>query len=405
MQKRIVANAVISELKKTNACLYVKGVLFNLKTNLNGVRVTEAFMDEIVENKEKYLGIPLCADVKGLISGKAIGHMYDAKKDEFKSQIIGSMIDFEKVDSEDGPQCVITYKVMKRYRAVCEALGSLFASGDLKFSFELLAGEYTEEEDGTIVIDASESNYLEGAAVVTFPACEEAVAMQLVAECLNQGDENMENENKVVAEVEEEEVKTEVAEAEEVTAETEEVVAETEEAAVEEVVAETETTETAEAEKDPKEEEPEEDKEEEKKEEAECKDEKKETAESQENAEVLTRTTHTEIDEEHAYDTETGDEIHHEVVETTTLYTTAEADIKKLTESVEQLIAELAAVKQEIAEMKAEPEEPLHTVAEAAHVEYDLLNPFVENITSPKKYTLLESEKSERQYSLLDPVD
>lgn len=398
MQKRIVANVIISELKKSNACLYVKGVLFNLKTNLNGVRVTEAFMDEIVENKEKYLGIPLCADVKGLINGKVIGHMYDEKKDEFKSQIIGSMIDFEKQETEDGAALVITAKIMKRYKAVCEAVGGLFASGDLKFSFELLAGEYTEEEDGTMLIDVSEHNYLEGAAVVTFPACEEAVAMQLVAECLNQGDENMTNEEVQVNAEEEKVVEEETkvnaeAETEEVNAEAETEVTAEEEKPAEEVNAETEVKEATEvnAETEDKEEEEEpEDKEDEE-------EEKKETASTGvENAEVYTTTTHTETDVERSYDSETGEETYHEVVETTTVYS-------ELKEAVTNMLAEIKAIKEQLAEIQ-KPEEK-HTIAEAAHTEYDLLNPFIEDIASPQKYTLLASEETPSHYGLLDPVD
>lgn len=398
MQKRIVANVIISELKKSNACLYVKGVLFNLKTNLNGVRVTEAFMDEIVENKEKYLGIPLCADVKGLINGKVIGHMYDEKKDEFKSQIIGSMIDFEKQETEDGAALIITAKIMKRYKAVCEAVGGLFASGDLKFSFELLAGEYTEEEDGTMLIDVSEHNYLEGAAVVTFPACEEAVAMQLVAECLNQGDENMTNEEVQVNAEEEKVVEEEIkvnaeAETEEVNAEAETEVTAEEEKTAEEINAETEVKEATEVNaetEDEKEEEEPEDKEDEE-------EEKKETASTGvENAEVYTTTTHTETDVERSYDSESGEETYHEVVETTTVYS-------ELKEAVANMLAEIKAIKEQLAEIQ-KPEEK-HTIAEAAHTEYDLLNPFIDDIASPQKYTLLASEETPSHYGLLDPVD
>lgn len=390
MQKRIVANVIVSELKKSNACLYVKGVLFNLKTNLNGVRVTEAFMDEIVENKEKYLGIPLCADVKGLISGKVIGHMYDEKKDEFKSQIIGSMIDFEKQETEDGAQLVITVKIMKRYKAVCEAVGGLFASGELKFSFELLVSDYVEEEDGTLLIDVSENNYLEGAAVVTFPACEEAVAMQLVAECLNQGDENMENENVQVNAEEEIQVNAEEEKVEQVAEEAqpaeEQVNAEAQEQPSEEAETKESVEEVAEKEMP-------DDEEEEKEEEASCKD---PDEEKKENAEVHSSTTHTEIDRESSYDTDTGEETYHEVVETTTIYS-------ELKEAVESLMAEMKQLREQIAEIQKPAE--THTVAEAAHVEYDLLNPFIENITSPQKYTLLASEETPSHYGLLDPVD
>jgi len=46
-------------------------------------------------------------------------------------------------------------RIMKRNKAVCNAITQLFASSTLKFSFEISCGEYEEDTDGTIVIDAS----------------------------------------------------------------------------------------------------------------------------------------------------------------------------------------------------------------------------------------------------------
>ena len=191
-KKKILASAVISELKSSDKHLTIRGKLCDTKTNLNGVRVTEAFIDEIVANADDYSGTPLCADVRGLLNNRKIGHMYNQATGEFMSSIIGSMLSFERVDGSNGVvSLVFTARVMKRYKKICNALEQLYNDGKLKFSFEVSCGSYTEEDDGTIVIDADESNYLEGAAVVTLPACEEAVALELVAECLGEGDENM----------------------------------------------------------------------------------------------------------------------------------------------------------------------------------------------------------------------
>ena len=191
MQKKVLtASAIISELQSSEMYLIVRGQLCDTKTNLNGVRVTESFIDEIVSNESKYQGIPLCADVRGLLNDRTIGHMYNQATGEFMSAIIGSMQSFEKITAEDGTSSLVfTARIMKRYGKVCSALSNLFAEHRLKFSFEICAAKYTEESDGTIVIDADEANYLEGAAVVTFPACEDAVAMELVAECLSKGDD------------------------------------------------------------------------------------------------------------------------------------------------------------------------------------------------------------------------
>ena len=196
---KLIASAVISELQSSDMYLSIRGRLCDVSANLNQVKVTEAFIDEIVANKEKYTCIPLCADVRGLVNDKTIGHMYNKSTGEFMSQIIGAMYDFEKEGSGDSTSLIISVRVMKRYSAVCAALTKLFAENRLKFSFEISCGEYSKAPDGTMIIDASPSNYLEGAAVVTFPACEDAVALELVAECLNKGDENMNaDEEKIV---------------------------------------------------------------------------------------------------------------------------------------------------------------------------------------------------------------
>lgn len=195
IRKTFTASAIISELQSSDIYLTVKARLLDLRANLNGVRVTSAFLDEIVDHKDKYVGIPLCADVRGLLANKTIGHMYDTRTGEFHSTFIGSFYDFEREDTEETSYLVGYARIMKRNQAVCRAISQLFADNALKFSFEISCGAYTEEDDGTFIIDADPKNFLEGAAVVTFPACEDAVAMQLVAECLNGGEQEMPNEN------------------------------------------------------------------------------------------------------------------------------------------------------------------------------------------------------------------
>ena len=203
--------SVISEIQQSDIYLTVKARLFETPgANLNGVRVTPAFLAEIVDHQEKYVGLPLCADVKNLASGdyQHLGHLYDARTGEFHSAQIGSFYRFEQEETADGAALIGYARIMKRNKAVCKAISELFADGKLKFSFEISCGSYRELEDGTIEIDASEDNFLEGAAVVTFPACESAVALDLVAECNNiadgrrEGEQEMTNvnETEVVAE-------------------------------------------------------------------------------------------------------------------------------------------------------------------------------------------------------------
>ena len=274
--------SVISEIQQSDVFMTVKARICEApQANLNGARVTEAFIDEIVSNETRYVGLPLYADVKALIGGRynRLGHLYDSRTGEFHSTQIGSFYQFEKEKLNEGCALVGYARIPKRNKKLSKAISELFADGKLKFSFELAVGEYEELDDDTILIDASENNYLEGTAIVTFPACEEAVALQLVAQKADdrKGDAGM-AEVQNLAEVQEEVVET--AEAE-VTAE------------------EKDEANLAEAE------------------DAECKKKKaeEETAEKDDEvAEVVIREGHTEIHEQCAYDTNTGSEVCQRVV-------------------------------------------------------------------------------------------
>lgn len=110
--------------------------------------------------------------------------MYDPKTQTFHTQQIGSFYAFERLDDEFGVSLIGEARIAKRNQKVCSALAELFAEGKLNFSWEILAGEYTER-DGVTIIDASEKNSLIGMAVVTVPAYPEAKALELVAELDN----------------------------------------------------------------------------------------------------------------------------------------------------------------------------------------------------------------------------
>lgn len=77
----------------------IKMRMLTTKPNLNGVSVTERFIDNIVENQERYKCIPLCADVHKIEGGDlaGLGHMLDFSTGTFYSQQIGSFYSFEKV--------------------------------------------------------------------------------------------------------------------------------------------------------------------------------------------------------------------------------------------------------------------------------------------------------------------
>ena len=193
--KTFSASASVSDIQSSDIYLTVKARLFDLKPNANNVRVTEAFMDEIVDNEEKYIGIPLCADVKGLTTYRKIDHQYNKLTRTYGSTFIGSFYHFEKELEGDETYLIGYARIMKRHKDICAAVQMLYELGELKFSFEISASVYEMMDDGEIVVDADEGNFLEGVAIVTFPACKGAVALDLIAQEEREGDEDMENVN------------------------------------------------------------------------------------------------------------------------------------------------------------------------------------------------------------------
>lgn len=178
--------AQVSNIQSSDIYMTVSMIMFEEeKANLNGVRCTAAFIDEIVMNRDRYIGLPLVADTEMLHTGKldTLSHNYDPATDTFGTEIIGAFVDFQKGASEDGtPALIGVARISKRDVATCEAIASLFAQNKLKFSFEIACSHMTQLEDNTIVIDAGEGNTLTALAVVSTPACPNAVAMNLVAE-------------------------------------------------------------------------------------------------------------------------------------------------------------------------------------------------------------------------------
>jgi len=307
--KYISFASVISEIQQSDMFMSVKmRILETPKANLNGVRVTEAFIDEIIADEERYVGLPLYADVKSLLNGNYsnLGHMYNAKTGEFYSTQIGSFYNFEKETFKGGAYLVGYARIPKRNTKLAKAIKELFADDALKFSFEIACSDYSEDEEGIFVIDASENNYLEGTAIVTFPACEDAVALEFVAQREAGNTERGEMEMAEVEKLENEQEKltaeenTEATQSEQTETQPEQV-AEQETETAETKVEETATAETEEVKA-----------EEEKTEDASCKkkEEAEQTAEEadKETAAVYIDHATTVTETTYAYDTETGKE-------------------------------------------------------------------------------------------------
>ena len=155
------------------------------RPNRNGQGVTEAFIDEIIANPEKYEGLPLYADIEGLRHRRyrGLGHMLDADTNTFGTMQIGSVTNFRKVEDDYGISLLAEGRIPKREAWVCERLMELYERGALNFSFEIL---YSKDDvvikDGVQYVDVSENNHMTGIAVVSVPAYEESTSLSMVAE-------------------------------------------------------------------------------------------------------------------------------------------------------------------------------------------------------------------------------
>lgn len=157
--------------------------MLTTETNLNNVRLTAGFIDDIAEHAEEYVCMPLTADVARLARGLDIGltHMYDEETMEFKAPQIGSFFEVHRVEDEHGVSLVGTARISKRDANVTNKIIEMYNMGRLKFSFEIWASELYEE-NGVTVVDAAPGNRLTAMAIVTTPAIPSAVALKLAAE-------------------------------------------------------------------------------------------------------------------------------------------------------------------------------------------------------------------------------
>lgn len=157
--------------------------LFTTEPNLNNVQVTKAFVEDIVENKENYIGLPLFVDMNKVRKNflKSLDHAYDREKDEFKTEMVGSFYDFELEEIDKEIYGLIgKVKIAKRNRQTVEAIKKMFAEHSLNVSFEIAVKD-SEQADGITIVDKGEGNMLVGMAIVTLPACENATTLKLVA--------------------------------------------------------------------------------------------------------------------------------------------------------------------------------------------------------------------------------
>lgn len=244
-QKRLfLAESVsISEESKLNPIFLTVDVkLCDSVVNKNMEGTTEAFIDDVVNRQGDHVCLPFYADVKNLLAEnyEQLGHLYNKVTRKFGTQMIGSMSEFYSNTDDDGVVSLYgKIKIPKRDRDIIYRLVDLYEMGRFAVSVEL---SYDPREvvlkDGGKFIDASENSSLTGLCLVWKPACEDAYALDMVAEEADNSEEivaaseeqpergetsSMKKEEKITAEEQEEQLN---AEAEQTDAENQVAVAE-----------------------------------------------------------------------------------------------------------------------------------------------------------------------------------
>ena len=198
----IAEDVLISEESKLNPIFLTVDVkLCDSVVNKNQEGTTAAFIDDVVNRSEDHLCLPFYADVKNLLAEnyEQLGHLYNKVTRKFGTNMIGSMSEFYTKEDDDGVVSLYgKIRIPKRDRDIVYRLVDLYEMGRFAVSVEL---SYNPNDvvfqDGGKLVDASENNALTGLCLVWKPACEDAYALDMVAE------EEADDSDEIVAESEE----------------------------------------------------------------------------------------------------------------------------------------------------------------------------------------------------------
>lgn len=228
---------ISEETQKLNPTFLTVDVkLCDSNLNLNREAVSAEFIRNFADTAQEHLCMPFYADVKNLLAGnyEQLGHMYSKVTRKFGTNMIGSMSEFYTSEEDGVVSLYGKIRIPKRDRDIVYRLVDLYEMGRFAVSTEV---SYDPREceitaNGKFIV-ASENSSLNGLCLVWRPACEDAYALDMVAEQHASDSEIVTDSN----ELEGDRGETELMEKENTTAEvTEEIVA------TEETVAEAEET-------------------------------------------------------------------------------------------------------------------------------------------------------------------
>lgn len=197
-----VESKVIAIAEESNDMYMSLSMVFlTSAVNLNNIQFTEDFINGIATNSDKYVGIPLVADISNLENGQysKLTHKQNKKTGTFGTVGIGSFVKFYTRQTGGTLELLADARVWKRNPKTCDALEELYGSDEgLKFSYEVLVGNSTEE-NGITIVSEDENNNPIGSCVVSFPAVPASKCELMVAELFDSDNLNILEGGKKVA--------------------------------------------------------------------------------------------------------------------------------------------------------------------------------------------------------------
>ena len=198
----LAEDVLISEESKLDPIFLTVDVkLCDSVVNKNREGTTEAFIADVVNRPTDHMCLPFYADKKNLLAGnfEQLGHLYNKVTKKFGTDQIGAMSEFYSETDEDGVVSLYgKIRIPKRDRDIVYRLVDLYEMGRFAVSVEL---SYNPKDvvlsGGGKLVDVSENNALTGLCLVWRPACEDAYALDMVAE------EEADDSEEIVAESEE----------------------------------------------------------------------------------------------------------------------------------------------------------------------------------------------------------
>lgn len=184
--------SISEEAKLDPTFLTVEVKLCDSSINLNREAVSTEFINNFVETSQDHLCLPFYADVKNLLAGnyEKLGHLYDKATRKFGTNMIGSMSEFRTEEDNGVTSLYGKIKIPKRDREIVYRLVDLYEMGRFAVSTEV---SYDPREceitaDGKYIA-ASENSSLNGLCLVWKPACQDAYALDMVAEAADDSEE------------------------------------------------------------------------------------------------------------------------------------------------------------------------------------------------------------------------